>query len=99
MITDQAGAPIIITCETKMRIPFGVLEYFDPDTVKITITDPIGAVKVIAADMTKRAAGVGQYSYICVTAENWAKGSYTAQIDLVSGAISYSKTGQVFVLT
>jgi hypothetical protein len=58
----------------------------------------MAASTTTSAAMTKRTGYIGQYSYICQTADAWVKGIYVAKIDLTNGEISYSKTDQVFNL-
>lgn len=72
------GSPVLIESQSKKKVPFGTTELFDPITIKITITDPAGTVKVTAANMTKQETG--KYYYICQTATNWAAGNYTASV-------------------
>ena len=77
-MTYDKGSPILIESQSKRKIPFGTTELFDPITIKITVTDSAGTVKVNAVDMTKSVTG--KYYYICQTATNWVAGYYTVLI-------------------
>jgi hypothetical protein len=73
------GSPILIESQCKRKIPFGTTELFDPITIKITVTDPGGTVKVNAANMTK--SDTAKYYYVCQTATNWTAGYYTVKVE------------------
>jgi len=85
-MTKEKGSAIIITTIVKKKNPFGDYAVIDPDTIKLTITDPSGAVKIDDIDMTKRTGYVGQYYHICQTEKTWATGIYQAEITVTSGS-------------
>lgn len=84
-MTKERGSAINVTTITKKKIPFENYVVFDPDTIKLTITDPSGAVKVDDVDMIKRTGYVGQYYYVCQTGTGWVVGVYQARITVTSG--------------
>jgi len=87
-MTKEKGSAIIITTIVKKKNPFGNYEVFDPDTIKLTITDSAGAAKIDDIDMTKRTGYIGQYYYICQTEETWATGIYQGKIVVTLGLYS-----------
>jgi len=84
-MTKEKGSAIIITTIVKKKNPFGNYEVFDPDTIKLTVTDPSGAAKIDDIDMIKRTGYIGQYYHICQTGGAWATGIYQAKITVTSG--------------
>lgn len=82
------GSPILIEVEFKRRTPFGTLDYFDPTTPKITVTDQYGTVRVNAADLTKSATG--KWYYICQTGATWSVGPYRSTVTGTDG--TYTET-------
>lgn len=78
MSTYDRGSPVLIEVDIKKQVPFGALDYFDPVEAKITITDPLGTVKVNANDMIK--SETGKYYFICQTDVAWATGNYSGKV-------------------
>jgi len=80
------GSAIIIEATLTKAEPFEDPVLWDPTTVKISVYDPSGAVKVSGQDMSRK--DTGKYYYILQTEEDWDRGYYGVEIEASDAAYS-----------
>jgi uncharacterized protein YfaS (alpha-2-macroglobulin family) len=64
----------------------------DPTTIKVTITDPTGTVKVNALAMTKYNSETGKYEYYYNLPASPNKGNWHVYVTVVDGTGDTAKT-------
>jgi hypothetical protein len=82
--TYNRGKIVTIEASVQRHTAFGAQIDYDPDTsVKITITDPSGSIKVYDEEMDRTTTG--KYYYQCETEATWRPGEYACRINIVDG--------------
>ena len=85
MLNTVRGSSVLIEIDTKGEKN----EYVNPDSVKITITDPLQSIIVNNVDMLSE-EDVGFFSYTHDTSTDSILGAYTATVTVTQGSFSYT---------
>ncbi len=85
MLITVRGSTVIIEVDTKTED----MVYVNPDSVRITILDPNGAIVVSSADMLSE-EDVGFFSYEHDTSTDSVLGPYMASITVAQGEFVYN---------
>jgi len=94
MLNTVRGSSVLIEVDTKGESN----EYVNPDSVRITILDPLGNIVVNEADMFSE-PDVGFFSYTHDTSSDAILGPYTQRITVTQGSFIYKPEPSVcFIL-
>ena len=96
---DRGGA-VLIEYEFRKRSPHASLEYYDPSSATVTVTDPTSTEVVASQVMSAtNASSAGLFHVIVQTSTSWEKGKYETKAIAFDGTvIDYSVEPRVFEL-
>ena len=96
---DRGGA-IQVEVEFRKRAPHASLEFYNPSSATLTVTDPSSTV-VIASQVVSatNASSAGLFNAIIQTSTSWEVGMYETQIIAYDGVIlDYDVNPRIFEL-
>ncbi len=94
MLNTVRGSSVLIEIDTKGEEN----QYVNPDSVRITILDPLGSIVVNEANMFSE-EDIGFFSYTHDTSSDAILGPYTQRITVTQGSFNYKPEPSVcFIL-
>lgn len=96
---DRGGA-VLLEVDFRKRSPHASIEYYDPTSAEVTVTDPSSTVVVTSQVMSAtNASSAGLWHAIIQTSTDWVIGLYETKVIAFDGVIrDYNVEPRVFEL-
>ena len=94
------GGSILFEVEFRKRAPHGSLDYYNPSSATLTVTDPNSSAVVTTQVLSAtNASSAGLFHAVVQTSNSWALGMYETEVIAFDGAIrDYDINPRVFEL-